>query len=213
MSLTAIKRKTTKTRPGRALEVAWALSKATKAPPGTGGAFSFAPPVPGSSEETSMQTHDADYRLRCSRPTVAIVGATGAVGTEFLNILARRRFPVGELRVFASPRSAGKTLTFDGHDIGIEALSEDSLTGVDLALFSAGGGTGREWALIAVRLGAIVVDNSAAFRMNLAVPSSCPRSTPPTSRATRASLRCRIVQRSSRSPRSGRSIGGTTSGG
>lgn len=100
-----------------------------------------------------MPTHDTDYRLRCSRPTVAIVGATGVVGTEFLNILAQRRFPVGEPRVFASPRSAGKTLSFDGHDIGIEALSEDGLAGIDLALFSAGSGTAREWAPIAVRRG------------------------------------------------------------
>lgn len=121
-----------------------------------------------------MPTDDTNYRLRCSRPTVAVVGATGAVGTEFLNILAQRRFPVGELRVFASPRSAGKTLTFDGHDIRIEALSEGAFAEVDLALFSAGGGTAREWAPIAVRQGVIVVDNSSAFRTNPAVPLVVP---------------------------------------
>ncbi len=121
-----------------------------------------------------MPTHDADYHLRRSPPTIAVVGATGAVGTEFLRILAEREFPVGELRLFASPRSAGKTLTFDGHDIGVEALSENGFAGADLALFSAGSGTAREWAPVAVRRGAIVVDNSSAFRMNPAVPLVVP---------------------------------------
>ena len=125
-----------------------------------------------------MPTHDIDayspWRLRRTRPAVAIVGATGAVGTEFLRILAERAFPLGELRLFASPRSAGRTLTFDGRDIGVEPLSEDGFAGVDLALFSAGSSTAREWAPAAVRHGAIVVDNSSAFRMNPAVPLVVP---------------------------------------
>jgi aspartate-semialdehyde dehydrogenase len=121
-----------------------------------------------------MPIHDTSCRLRRSPPATAIVGATGAVGTELLSILAERGFPVRELRLFASPRSAGMTLTFDGHDIGVEALSEKAFAGVDLALFSAGGGTSREWAPAAVRHGAIVVDNSSAFRMNPAVPLVVP---------------------------------------
>lgn len=121
-----------------------------------------------------MPTPHHNYRLRRSSPSVAIVGATGAVGAELLSILAEREFPVSELRLFASPRSAGRTLTFDGHDIGVEALREDSFAGVDLALFSAGGGTSREWAPVAVRQGAVVVDNSSAFRMNPAVPLVVP---------------------------------------
>jgi aspartate-semialdehyde dehydrogenase len=121
-----------------------------------------------------MPTRTTAHRLRRSSPTVAIVGATGAVGTEFLNILAEREFPIGELRLFASPRSAGKTLTFASHDIGVEAPSENGFSGVDLALFSAGSGTAREWTPVAVCLGAIVVDNSSAFRMNPAVPLVVP---------------------------------------
>lgn len=121
-----------------------------------------------------MPNTEASWRLRRSRPTVAIAGATGAVGAEFLRILAERDFPVGELRLLASPRSAGKTLTFRDHDIGVEALTAQSFAGTDLALFSAGSGTAREYAPAAVRQGAIVVDNSSAFRMNPAVPLVVP---------------------------------------
>ena len=121
-----------------------------------------------------MPIHDTDYRLRQSPPTIAIIGATGAVGREFLSILAERDFPVRELRLFASPRSAGKTLPFRDHDIGVEALRDDSFDGVDLALFSAGSGTARDWAPVAVRDGTVVVDNSSAFRMNPAVPLIVP---------------------------------------
>ena len=117
---------------------------------------------------------DAAWRLRRSPPTVAIVGATGAVGGELLSILAEREFPVRELRLLASPRSAGKTLTFRDHDIGVEALDEHSFDGVDLALFSAGSGIARDYAPIAVRAGAVVIDNSSAFRMNPGVPLLVP---------------------------------------
>ena len=114
------------------------------------------------------------HLLRRSRPIVAIVGATGAVAAELLAILAERDFPVGELRLLASPRSAGKVLAFRDHDIGVEVLGPDSFAGVDLALFSAGSGTARNYAPIAVRHGAIVIDNSSAFRMNPAVPLVVP---------------------------------------
>ena len=121
-----------------------------------------------------MPTSESLFRLRRVPPTVAIVGATGAVGAEMLRVLAERDFPVGELRLIASPRSAGKTLTFRDHDLGVEALSEASFAGVDLALFSAGSGTAREWAPVAARHGAVVVDNSSAFRMNPGVPLVVP---------------------------------------
>jgi aspartate-semialdehyde dehydrogenase len=121
-----------------------------------------------------MPNPEPFHRLRRSQPAVAIVGATGAVGAEFLRLLAERDFPAGELRLLASPRSAGKTLTFRDHDIGVEALSADSFAGIDLALFSAGSGIAREYAAAAVQHGAIVVDNSSAFRMNPAVPLVVP---------------------------------------
>jgi aspartate-semialdehyde dehydrogenase len=121
-----------------------------------------------------MPSLNSLQRLRRSRPSIAIVGATGAVGAELLRILAERDFPVRELRLLASPRSAGKTLAFGHHDIGVEALGADSFTGVDLALFSAGSGIARDFAPLAARAGAIVIDNSSAFRMNPVVPLVVP---------------------------------------
>jgi aspartate-semialdehyde dehydrogenase len=121
-----------------------------------------------------MPSANPTYRLRRSPPTIAIIGATGAVGGELLTILAERDFPVGELRLLASPRSAGKTLPFRDHDIGVEALGENSFVGIDLALFSAGSGVARKYAPAAVRAGAIVIDNSSAFPMNPAVPLVVP---------------------------------------
>ena len=99
-------------------------------------------------------------RQRRPRPVIAIVGATGAVGNELLRILEERRFPVAELRLLASPRSAGKRLGFAGEELPVEAVSETALHGVDLALFSAGSGTALRWAPQAVRAGAVVIDNS-----------------------------------------------------
>jgi aspartate-semialdehyde dehydrogenase len=124
--------------------------------------------------ETSMPSANSTYRLRRSPPAIAIVGATGAVGVELLSILAERDFPVGELRLLASPRSAGKTLPFRDYDIGVEPLRESSFVGIDLALFSAGSGIAKEYAPTAVWAGAIVIDNSSAFRMNPAVPLVVP---------------------------------------
>lgn len=107
-------------------------------------------------------------------PVVAIVGATGAVGVELIGCLERRRFPLAELRLFASARSAGKTLAFHGRELTVRELAEDSFNGVNLALFSAGSATSRRFAPIAVRAGAIVVDNSSAFRMDPQVPLVVP---------------------------------------
>ena len=110
-----------------------------------------------------------------SRPlTVAIVGATGAVGVEFLRCLAERRFPVKELRLLASARSVGRELSFDGKALVVQELTERSFEGVDIALFSAGGGISKRYAPIAVAAGAIVVDNSSAFRMDPEVPLVIP---------------------------------------
>ena len=112
---------------------------------------------------------------RSSRaPVVAIVGATGAVGVELLRCLEKRRFPLAEVRLFASSRSAGKRLEFRGEALAVRELGDDSFTGVDIALFSAGGATSKRFAPIAVRAGATVVDNSSAFRMDPQVPLVVP---------------------------------------
>jgi aspartate-semialdehyde dehydrogenase len=105
---------------------------------------------------------------------VAIVGATGAVGIEMLRVMERRNFPVHSLRLLASPRSAGKSLEFCGKDISVEALRVNSFEGIDLALFSAGSTISKEYAPLAVNAGAVVVDNSSAFRMKSDVPLVIP---------------------------------------
>ncbi|KAA2215232.1 aspartate-semialdehyde dehydrogenase [Pseudoroseomonas oryzae] len=109
-----------------------------------------------------------------SHPVVAIVGATGAVGVELLHCLERRNFPLSRLKLLASARSAGKTMRFKGQDLTIEALEEASFEGVDLALFSAGSGISKRFAAAAVKAGAVVVDNSSAFRMDAEVPLVVP---------------------------------------
>src|SRR3982074_2904619 len=109
---------------------------------------------------------------------VAIVGATGAVGVELIRCLEERGFPVSELRLFASARSAGKTLSFRGPQLTVPALNEQSFNGVDSALFSAGGSTSKRFAPIAVRAGATVIDNSSAFRMDPSVPLVGPEINP-----------------------------------
>jgi len=107
-------------------------------------------------------------------PHVAIVGCTGAVGREFMAILAERSFPMASLRLLASPRSAGKVIEFNGAPIEVRALDESSFEGVDIALFSAGGAISRKFAPIAVDAGATVIDNSSAFRMDMEVPLIVP---------------------------------------
>jgi len=106
--------------------------------------------------------------------TVAIVGATGAVGVEMIKVLERRQFPVGKLVLLASVRSVGKTLPFHGEPVAMQELTEDSFAGVDIALFSAGGGISRKFSPFAVKAGAVVVDNSSEFRMNPDVPLVIP---------------------------------------
>ncbi len=107
-------------------------------------------------------------------PVVAIAGATGAVGVELMQCLEQRKFPLSELRLLASARSAGRTMKFRGADVAVQELTDDSLRGVDIALFSAGGAQSKRFAPAAVKAGAVVVDNSSAFRMNQDVPLVVP---------------------------------------
>lgn len=109
---------------------------------------------------------------------VAILGATGAVGAELLQLLEERNFPINELKLLASPRSAGKTLTFKGESITVEAVTKEAFEGVDILLASAGGSTSKQWAAIAVEAGAVVIDNSSAFRMDPEVPLVIPEINP-----------------------------------
>ena len=122
----------------------------------------------------STSLEGAFRQVDAANPVVAVVGATGAVGVELLRCMEARRFPVGGLKLLASPRSAGKTLAFNGRQYAVEALGEDSFQGVDIALFSAGSGISKKFAPLAVAAGAIVVDNSSAFRMNPDVPLVVP---------------------------------------
>lgn len=117
--------------------------------------------------------------------TVAIVGASGAVGQDFLAVLAARDFPLRSLRLLASPRSAGRRIAFRGESLLVEALGGESFRGVDLALFSAGASVSREHAPRAVAAGAVVVDNSSAFRMDPQVPLVVPEVNPGAVRAHR----------------------------
>ncbi len=105
---------------------------------------------------------------------VAIAGATGAVGLEMLKCLEERDYPVGELTLLASARSEGRRLPFRGEEIPVRELRHDSFAGVEVALFSAGGSTSEEFAPSAARAGAVVIDNSSAFRMEEDVPLVVP---------------------------------------
>jgi aspartate-semialdehyde dehydrogenase len=109
---------------------------------------------------------------------VAILGATGAVGTELLALLEERNFPSGKLKVLASERSAGKSIKFAGEDIIIEAVNESSFDGVDIVLASAGGSISKQWLPIATKAGAVSIDNSSAFRMHPDVPLIVPEVNP-----------------------------------
>jgi aspartate-semialdehyde dehydrogenase len=121
---------------------------------------------------------------------VAVVGVTGAVGQTTLKLLQERKFPVRELRAFASARSVGKTVTFNGESIRVDAVGPDSFKGVELALFSAGSSQSKELAPHAVRAGAIVVDKSNAFRMDPQVPLVVPEINPHAVRGHRGILAC-----------------------
>ena len=108
---------------------------------------------------------------------VAILGATGAVGQEFLNLIEERRFPFSELRLLASSRSAGKKIAFMGKEYTVQETTPDSFEGIDIALF-AGGAASKEFVPHAVKAGAVVIDNSSAFRMDPEVPLVVPEVNP-----------------------------------
>jgi aspartate-semialdehyde dehydrogenase len=109
---------------------------------------------------------------------VGVLGATGAVGTEILQLLAQRQFPVGELRLLASPRSAGQSLDFLGESLTVRPVCTSELQNLDIVLASAGGSVSREWAPVAVKQGAVVIDNSSAFRLEPQVPLVVPEVNP-----------------------------------
>src|SRR5271163_1962529 len=121
---------------------------------------------------------------------IAVIGATGAVGHTTLKILEQRNFPVRELRAYASERSAGKTVTFAGESITVHRLDANSFKGIDIVLFSAGAEQSREFAPIAVKAGAIVVDKSSAFRMDPDVPLVVPEINPAAARRHKGIVAC-----------------------
>ena len=116
---------------------------------------------------------DNDFPMN-PKPYIAIVGATGAVGVEMIQTLEKRKFPVGQLTLLASARSAGKQMPFRGRPVTVRELTAGSFQGVDIALFSAGGAISKQFAPLAVKAGCVVVDNSSAFRMDDAVPLVVP---------------------------------------
>lgn len=116
-------------------------------------------------------------------PVVAVAGASGAVGVEMVRCLEERNFPLSSLKLLASKRSAGKTVCFRDQEITVEELTADSFAGVDIALFSAGGSISRAFASHAVNAGAVVIDNSSAFRMDAGVPLVIPEINPEAARA------------------------------
>lgn len=109
---------------------------------------------------------------------VAVVGATGAVGNEMIKILEERKFPVGQLTLLASERSIGKELEFNGKSIPVQVLNEKSFSGIQIGLFSAGGGISQRFAPIAAASGCIVIDNTSAFRMEPDIPLVVPEVNP-----------------------------------
>jgi aspartate-semialdehyde dehydrogenase len=122
--------------------------------------------------------------------SIAIVGATGAVGQEMLRVLEKRNFPIKQLRCFASPRSLGKKVLFKGEEIAIEVLEENSFEGIDIALFSAGRAISKEFAPKAVQAGAVVVDNSSCFRKDPDVPLVIPEINPHAVKRHRGIISC-----------------------
>ncbi|MEL6319157.1 MAG: aspartate-semialdehyde dehydrogenase, partial [Cyanobacteria bacterium J06626_14] len=114
-----------------------------------------------------------------SKPlNIAILGATGAVGTELISLLEERQFPVSTLRLLSSPRSAGRTVSYKGESLVVEPVSDRSFDGIDIVLASAGGSVSKQWADTIVKAGAVMIDNSSAFRMAPHVPLIIPEINP-----------------------------------
>lgn len=132
-----------------------------------------------------------------SGKVVAVAGATGVVGREMLRVLEDRNFPVKSIKLLASERSLGRTLKYKGEDIPVEVLSDDSFNGVEIALFSAGGGTSKRFAPSAAKAGCVVVDNSSAWRMDPEVPLVVPEVNPgdiPKHKGIIANPNCSTIQ-------------------
>jgi len=110
--------------------------------------------------------------------SVAVVGATGAVGNEMINVLEQRDFPVRKIKLLASSRSAGESLEFRGESVTVEELTEDAFKDIEIGLFSAGGSVSERFAPIAARDGCVVIDNTSAFRMDPEVPLVVPEVNP-----------------------------------
>jgi len=110
--------------------------------------------------------------------SVAVVGATGAVGNEMIRILEERKFPIGELKLLASERSRGKKLEYGGNEHSVQVLDENSFAGVEIGLFSAGGSISQRFAPIAAEAGCVVIDNTSAFRMDPDIPLVVPEVNP-----------------------------------
>eukprot|EP00877_Chromochloris_zofingiensis_P015179 jgi/Chrzof1/9915/Cz04g20200.t1 len=124
------------------------------------------------------RVHVVKAAKKADGPSIAIVGITGAVGQEFLQVLKERDFPYRDIKMLASARSAGQKQEFDGQTYTVEELKEDSFKGIDIALFSAGGSISKKFGPIAAKQGSIVVDNSSAFRMTEGVPLVIPEVNP-----------------------------------
>ncbi|PIA46914.1 hypothetical protein AQUCO_01500443v1 [Aquilegia coerulea] len=131
---------------------------------------------------TSSRRTKSNFTVRMSlkedAPSLAIVGVTGAVGQEFLQVLSDRDFPYKSIKMLASKKSAGKKQVFEDKEYVIEELKDESFDGVDIALFSAGGSISKKFGPIAVNRGSIVIDNSSAFRMDDNVPLVIPEVNP-----------------------------------
>ena len=119
-----------------------------------------------------------ERRMGSKRLNVVVAGATGAVGNQMIACLEERNFPVGKIKLLASSRSKGRELTFRGQTVRVEEMTEDSFKGMDIALFSAGGGTSTHFAPYAAKAGCVVVDNSSAWRMDPDVPLVVPEVNP-----------------------------------
>src|SRR5690606_18244673 len=146
--------------------------------PGDSCAAGRAGPVTSSSNPTRVREAMSTPRSLPAQPVVSIVGATGAVGIDLIRCLEQRRYPLGNLRLMASARSAGRTLEFKGRPLPVEELTEKSFEGVDIALFSAGSSISKRFAPAAVAAGAVVIDNSSAFRLDAGVPLVVPEINP-----------------------------------
>jgi aspartate-semialdehyde dehydrogenase len=133
-------------------------------------------PFPLTAAQTAPSPQSASLPRRPLR--VAVLGATGAVGQELLQLLDERDFPVGDLIALASPRSAGQSLRWQDQELTIQPVSPEAFAGVDVVLASAGGSASKQWAPVAAAAGAVVIDNSSAFRMDPAVPLVVPEVNP-----------------------------------